>query len=420
MSKNKKDSFHKKENDNIDILIIGGGMVGLSLAYQISKRYKDLKIHILDKEKQLGLHNSGRNSGVLHAGIYYKPDSLRAKVCVDGAKRLRKWCMSEDINVLNCGKLIVTQNKNQSNELDLLFKRAKRNGAYVKLIGKEEVEKHSPFIYTATEKSIWSPNTCVVDPKLVLKRLEERVKKMGVKIICGTKILQVNTVKNTISYAQKNGVTIFCEYGHLFNCCGVNSDYIARKFELGERYKILPFKGIYWKLKSNNKYSFKTNIYPIPDLNLPFLGVHITPDLNGDIFLGPTAIPALGKENYYGFDGIEPFLAANFLSELTIQFFKNKGGFRQYAYDQALHGIKPFFLRAAKKIIPSLKNEDLIKSKKVGIRAQLFDIKKRELIDDFKLIKDKNSTHVLNAISPAFTASFALADLIINESKVLD
>ena len=136
--------------------------------------------------------------------------------------------------------------------------------------------------------------------------------------------------------------------------------------------------------------------------------------------MGPTAIPAFGKENYYGFDGIEPLLAAKFLGDLTIQFFKNKEGFRKYAFDQALHGMKPFFLRSAQKIIPSLKNEDLIKSKKVGIRAQLFDYKRRELIDDFKLIRDQNSTHILNAISPAFTASFALADHIIKESKILD
>ena len=300
MIKSKIEPLDKSLNNNVDILIIGGGMVGLSLAHQISRNFKDLSIFILDKEISLGLHNSGRNSGVLHAGIYYKPFSLRAKVCVDGAKRLKEWCISEDLKILNCGKLIVTQNENQISDLNLLFKRAQKNGANVKLIGKEEVKNHSPLIYSATEKSIWSPNTCVVNPKSVLKRLTERVKEMGVKIICGTKILQVNASKRIISYSLKNGEAINCNYGHLFNCCGVNSDYIARKFDVTQRYKILPFKGIYWKLKSNKNFAIKTNIYPIPDLNLPFLGVHITPSLSGDIFLGPTAIPAFGKENYYG------------------------------------------------------------------------------------------------------------------------
>ena len=141
---------------------------------------------------------------------------------MDGAKRLKEWCISEDLKILNCGKLIVTQNENQLSDLNLLFKRAHKNGANVKLIGKEEVKNHSPYIYTATEKSIWSPNTCVVNPKSVLKRLTERVKEMGVKIICGTKILEVNASKRIISYSLKNGEAI-CHYGHLFNCCGVNS-----------------------------------------------------------------------------------------------------------------------------------------------------------------------------------------------------
>ena len=173
---------------------------------------------------------------------------------------------------------------------------------------------------------------------------------------------------------------------------------------------------MYWKLKSNNFYNFKTNIYPVPDLNVPFLGVHITPNTKGEIFLGPTAIPAFGKENYSGLKGLEPFATAKFLQDLSKQWILNKNGFRRYAREQALQGLKPIFLKSAQSIIPSIKNEDLIKSPKVGIRAQLFDKKEGKLIQDFKLMNHQNSTHVLNAISPAFTASFALADLIIEKS----
>tara|TARA_Y100001933_G_scaffold263419_1_gene324700 strand:- start:1397 stop:2656 length:1260 start_codon:yes stop_codon:yes gene_type:complete len=409
-----------KENiANTDILIIGGGMVGLSLAFQIKKKYPDLSIKILDKEKGLGFHNSGRNSGVLHAGIYYEPGSLKAKVCIEGSKRLREWCLSEGIKVLACGKIIVTQRENQDKQLNLLYERGIKNGANVELIDQKDLKNFSPYVYNATQKLIWSPNTCVVDPKSVVQKLAEKLIEMGVEIIYGANIFKINSYENTINYSI-NLFTKSCSYGHLFNCCGVNTDSIAKKFGIAKEYKILPFKGIYWKLKDSSSLSFNTNIYPVPDLNLPFLGVHITPNLNGEVFFGPTAFPAFGKENYNGFNGFEPLLTSQFISTLTLQWLKNRNGFRKYAYEQGLHGFKPFFLKAVQAIVPILKNEDLIKSSKVGIRAQLFDKNKKELVQDFKLINGENSTHVLNAISPAFTASFALADLIIEKSKFFD
>ena len=409
----------KKNKGNTDILIIGGGMVGLSLAFQISKKYPDLSIKILDKEKGLGFHNSGRNSGVLHAGIYYEPGSLKAKVCVEGAKRLKEWCLAEGLEVLSCGKIIVAQDENQDKQLNLLFERGRKNGANVELIDQKDLKNFSPYVYNATQKFIWSPNTCVVDPKSVIKKLAEKLIEMGVEIIYGANIFKIDSYDNKIDYSI-NLTKESCSYGHLFNCCGVNTDLIAKKFGIAKEFKILPFKGIYWKLKNSSSFSFNTNIYPVPDLNLPFLGVHITPNLNGEVFFGPTAIPAFGKENYYGFNGFEPLLTGQFIANLTIQWLKNSNGFRKYAYEQGLHGLKPFFLKAAQAIVPTLKNEDLIKSSKVGIRAQLFDNKKKELVQDFKLIHGENSTHVLNAISPAFTASFALADLIIKKSKFFD
>lgn len=407
----------KKVKKKVDILILGAGMIGLSLAYQISRKYKDLSILILDKESKIGMHNSGRNSGVLHAGIYYKPGSLRAKVCVEGAKRLKEWCLSEGLNVLNCGKVIVTQKIDQNKELDLLMDRAMKNGAKVEFIDNKDLKEISPFIRNATDKSIWSPNTCVVDPISILERLSYRIKEMGVKVGFNSKITDIDNDKNSVSFLR-NGIENIIYYGHLFNCCGVNTDEVAKKFNISEDYKILPFKGIYWQLKSNKQFSFKTNIYPVPDLNLPFLGVHITPNLKGDIFLGPTAVPAFGKENYNGINGFDPLLTANFIGDLSFQMLKNLNGFRRYAAEQAFQGFKPFFVKAVQDLIPSIKSQDLIKSNKVGIRAQLFDIRKKELIQDFKLITVKNTTHVLNAISPAFTASFALADLIIERSKI--
>ena len=406
-----------KGRNSTDIIILGGGMVGLSLAHQIKRKNKNLSIKILDKEKHLGLHNSGRNSGVLHAGIYYEPGSLKAKVCVEGAKKLKKWCLHEKLDVLKCGKVIVTQKSSQENELNKLYERAIKNGAKVQFIDKNDLKKHSSLIYNATEKALWSPNTCVVDPKSILKRLTENLLNFGIIIEYNLENYIINKEENYIEVSKKGLVEKYF-YGHLFNCCGVHADEVAKKFNICKNYKILPFKGLYWKLKSNKYYNFKTNIYPVPDLNVPFLGVHITPNTKGEIFLGPTAIPAFGKENYHGLKGFQPFLTANFLQDLGKQWILNKNGFRRYAREQALQGLKPIFLKSAQAIIPSIKNEDLIKSSKVGIRAQLFDKKEGKLIQDFKLINYKNSTHVLNAISPAFTASFALADLIIERSLI--
>ena len=181
-----------KEKINADILILGGGMVGLSLAYQIAKNHKGLSIKILDKEKKLGLHNSGRNSGVLHAGIYYKPGSLKAKVCVEGAKRLKEWCLSENLDVFQCGKVIVTQKSTQNKDLRTLYDRAIINGAKVEFIDKKDLKKYSPFIHSATEKALWSPNTCVVDPKSVINRLSEKLINLGVEIVCDIKNIDIN------------------------------------------------------------------------------------------------------------------------------------------------------------------------------------------------------------------------------------
>ena len=403
--------------ENVDILILGGGMVGLSLAYQLANTNRDFKIKILDKEKELGLHNSGRNSGVLHAGIYYKPGSLRAKVCVDGAKRLKEWCLTQGLEVLQCGKVIVTQRPDQKKELDLLMKRATQNGAKVEFIERNDLKQYSNEIFCATEKALWSPNTCVVDPKAVIKRLRKKVDDQGVELELGVKFSEINPEKRILKY-QTNGIEKNISYGHFFNCAGIHTDEVAKKFNICENYKIFPFKGIYWKLKPNAPFEFRTNVYPVPDLNVPFLGVHVTPNVNGEVFLGPTAIPAFGKENYNSLDNLEPFLTANFFANLGLQWIKNQNGFRRYAREQALQGLKPFFMESAKNLIPSLKDEHLIKSTKAGIRAQLFDIEKKELIQDFKLVNSENSTHILNAISPAFTASFALADLIIERSQI--
>ena len=392
-------------------------MVGLSIAYELKKRKKDLSICILDKEEVLGIHSSGRNSGVLHAGIYYKPGSLKAQVSVKGSRILKEWCQSESLPVLSCGKVISPQLPELDPQLDVLLKRGQANGAKVEIIDKKDFYKLVPDGRTSTDRALWSPNTCVVKPRLVIKRLIEKLKSQGVDFLLNSNIEKVSESGNFLEISSKSeNKKIF--FGHLFNCAGVQADKIAKKFGLSNSKLILPFKGIYWELNKNAPFNFKTNLYPVPDLNVPFLGVHITPSPDGNVNLGPTAIPAFGRENYRGLSNFEPFMSIEFVSLIFMQLLKNKGGFRKYSMEQALQGLKPIFLKSARLLVPKLELKHLTLSSKVGIRAQLFDKKKGKLLDDFYLEKSTNSTHVLNAISPAFTASFALAEVIINESNL--
>ncbi len=400
-----------------DICIVGGGIVGLCLAYQISQKRRDLKITIVEKESRVGLHTSGRNSGVVHAGIYYPPNTLKAKVCVNGGKRLLSWCKNEGLPVNKCGKIIVPQRADLDNQLDFLLDRGLKNGAEVYLINEKEFKKLAKFGRTSSGRAIWSPRTSVVNPKLIIERLTKRLKEKGVKFLLGRNIGEISSDQKSLEIISK-GLKEYLFFDHLFNTSGLQADRVAHKFGIAKKYKILPFKGIYWKLDPNSGLSFNTNLYPVPDLNIPFLGVHFTPNTEGEISLGPTAIPALGREHYKGIEGIEPKMAFEFLGDLSIQWLKNINGFRNYANKQSLLGIKLLFFNSAKLLVPKLKYNDLLPSNKIGIRAQLYDKEKLQIVDDFVVEKGNHSTHVLNAISPAFTSSFALSDEIIKKATL--
>ena len=400
-----------------DIAILGAGMVGMALAYQLSERFADLSITVIDKEPDIGRHSSGRNSGVLHAGLYYPPGTIKAQVCVQGARRLRAWCEDEGLPVLACGKVIAPQTAELDGQLELLLERGRANGAEVHLIDEHEFRQRVPDGRTASGRALWSPGTCVVKPKLVLQRLEQRLRERGVRFALGTTVTVVSPAPQHLNLSQA-GVARTLTYGHLFNATGLQADRLAQAFGLAERCTLLPFKGIYWQLDPGAPFRFSTNLYPVPDLNVPFLGVHVTPSPDGTVSLGPTALPAWGRENYQGIDGVEPLMALQFLGDLASQWWRNGGGFRRYAREQALQGYKPVFLKAAQALVPGLRSEHLIPSKKVGIRAQLYDRRSGSLVQDFRLEHGPASTHVLNAISPAFTASFALADLILDQSPL--
>lgn len=396
-----------------DVIILGAGMVGLSLAHQLKLRKKSISILVIDKESIIGKHSSGRNSGILHAGIYYPPNSLKAKICIKGAKRLKKWCKEQRLNVLECGKVIAPQSKDLDHQLDILYERGLKNGAEVSFINQEEFNQKVPYGRTASGRAIWSPNTCVVNPKEILKRLEEVLKSFSVDFSFDAKDINFDPNNNELKSDK------IYSYDYLFNCSGLSSDKIAKKFGLSKNKLILPFKGVYWELSKDSKINFKTNLYPVPDLEQPFLGVHATPSVLGNVYFGPTAIPALGRENYKLSEKIEPFNSLRFFSILTRQYLLNQNGFRKYASEQSLQGLKPIFLKALQKLVPAIRAEDIIPSNKIGIRPQIYDLESKKLLQDFLIEKTKSSLHVLNAISPAFTASFEFADYLIEESGLL-
>ena len=396
-----------------EFVIIGGGMVGLAIANQLIENNYSKNIIILDKESQLGLHSSGRNSGVLHAGIYYEPKSLKAKVCVEGSKRLKEWILQRNLSINVCGKVIVPQKLELDNQLDKLMIRGKENGAKVELIDKYQLKNICPYVNSSSGRAIWSPNTCVVNPKEVIGQLQK-------ELILKKVVIKKNAIINNF-YPDKKLLKLLdgklIKYKYLINCAGVNADKISKQFGLGKDYKIIPFKGLYWKLKRNSPFKINTNLYPVPDLNIPFLGVHFTPNanLNEGINIGPTAVLAFGRENYKALEGIDLGMTFSNLLLLGKQYFFNNGGFRGYVNEQAFLSLAPLFLKAAQELIPDLKMEHIEISEKVGIRSQLFNLKKSKLENDFLCLNGNSSTHILNAISPAFTASFALADLIIEK-----
>jgi len=401
-----------KSSLKTDVCIIGSGIVGLTTAWQLLERKGSLSITIIDKEPVVGKHSSGRNSGVLHAGIYYKPETLKARVCTSGSRRLKTWCKNEKLPVLDCGKVVTPQKPELDGQLDVLLERGQKNGATVELIDRAQFQELIPDGCTSTGRALWVKDTSVVSPLAVVQRLEERLRQRGVMFRYHENHWKITSAKNQIM--MSDGAVL--SYGHLFNCAGLQSDRVAHSFGIGRRYTMLPFRGNYWALKKSAPFNFNRNLYPVPDLEVPFLGVHVTPSIDGTVYLGPTAVPALGRENYKGVENIELFSTLSFMRHMAVQLAKDNK-MRHYIKEQAFEWMPNRFYDAARQIIPKLMPEHIQRSSKSGIRPQLYDLEMKDLVQDFVLLHGENSTHIVNAISPAFTSSFELADHILDNSK---
>ena len=377
-----------------DYLIIGAGIIGMTIAYKLKERDASVSIAIIDKEESVALHASGRNSGVLHAGFYYSADSLKAKFTVDGNVQMKQFCKEHDIFVNATKKIVVVKDESELAGLYELQKRAEINGVETTIINEERVKEIDPNIKTY-KKALFSPNTASVDPKEVCFTLRDVLEEKGVEFYFNTSF-------------EKSKI----EYDYLINSAGAYADKIAKGFGLAKNYTMLPFKGIYLKYMEN-KTDVKTNIYPVPNLANPFLGVHYTVTVDGDIKIGPTAIPAFWRENYRGFDNFNFSEMIEILYYEAKLFILNSFNFRKLALSEMKNYSSKVFIQKAKDMVYKIGNS--FKPIPAGIRAQLLDTKTNELIQDFVVEHTDASTHILNAVSPAFTCSFAFAEFVVEE-----
>jgi (S)-2-hydroxyglutarate dehydrogenase len=386
--------------EKAEILIVGAGIIGLTLARElVGRKFKD--IVVIEKEPELGCHGSGRNSGVLHAGIYYSPETMKARMCLQGNFLMRQYCKEKGLPVLENGKVIVTRNEAEIPALEALYRRATENGAKVEMIDGKALEKIEPNARTFG-KALYSHYTAQIDPKAVLKSLRKDLEETGnVSIVTRCRFKGIAGSHTAVTSFGKIG------FSRIVNAAGAYSDKMAQAFGIGRQYRLIPFKGIYYELKKTAPVTVNGNIYPVPDIRNPFLGVHFTRHIHGDVGIGPTAIPAFGRENYGILKGIDAEGPSIAFSDAAL--FLSNTKFRSVALTEPKKYIFPFFFRDARKLVKHLRPEHIEPSSKVGIRAQLVDWRTKELVMDFLVVEDGDALHVLNPVSPAFTCSMALA-----------
>ena len=392
-----------------DFLIVGAGIIGLTVALKLKKYHPKAKILVLEKEHFLGAHASGRNSGVLHSGIYYSNDTLKAKMCARGSKSMMEFADEHGIKYKKTGKVIIASSENDLPVIDTLMKNALVNGVNAKQVSEEEIKLIEPNSLPY-KTGIYTPDTAVIDSRRVLEKLYEILLDNNVEFIFNANLNSQNISRDTVHIASNE-----ISYGYLFNCAGAHADKVAKQFDMATDYTLVPFKGIYYKLKENKNFILNGNIYPVPDPNLPFLCVHLTKNIHDEIFIGPTAIPSLGREHYGLISGIKIREGIDVGLQLIKMYFKNNNNFRILSHTELSKYFKPKFFNSVKKIASNINSNDIYLSNKVGIRPQLVNIKKNSLEMDFIIERTRKTTHVLNSISPAFTSSFAFADLIVKE-----
>lgn len=391
------------EELKFDVAIVGGGIVGLATAYKLQLKYPKLCLAVVEKEDSLAFHQTGRNSGVIHSGLYYKPNSLKAKNCVNGRKQLVEFAKNNNIDYDVCGKIVLATNKREAKKLLQLKINGEKNGLKdLKILDSNELKEIEP---NAVGKSaLYVPESGIIDYKQTTKKFAEKITSINNK----SKIIlscEVFNFKNDYLLTSKGKIYT---KNNIF-CAGLFSDRLAGKDNLKANMKIVSFRGDYYKLKESSKHMIKNLIYPVPNPEFPFLGVHLTRMTNGSIECGPNAVYSFKREGYskFSFNLMDTIESLFFIG--TLKLFINHWKFGLNEYKRSFS--KRLFLRDLQKLVPSLKLNDLEKGKS-GVRAMALG-EDGDVIDDFKIIKNNKNIHVLNAPSPAATACLAIADNIV-------
>jgi (S)-2-hydroxyglutarate dehydrogenase len=393
-------------NSKKKIVIVGGGIIGLTIAYELSNKYPNILIEVHEKENIAGSHQSTRNSGVMHCGLHYKPGSLKAKLSSRGIKKLIQFCDDYRLQYEVCGKIVVANSPEEELTINHLLKNGKKNGLEnLKILNKSEIKIREPFV--KCNKALLVPGEGIVDYKAVITKLCALIKDKGHKIYFNSKITNISEKSNNKIIVTSENSEIECDY--IINCGGLFSDRILKLSQMKSLSKIIPFRGEYFKLKPEANALVNHLIYPSPDIKFPFLGVHFTRLINGDREVGPNAVLAFQREGYNNTD---------FSLKDTIETITYKG-LRKFVFKNFIFSLnqlkmsmsKELFLVEAQKLIPDIAASDIIGGRS-GVRAQAMN-ENGKLLEDFEIKYQGNQLHVLNAPSPAATSSFAIAEHIV-------
>lgn len=395
-------------NNIFDVLIVGGGIIGCAAAMALLQK-SEFKILLIEAENELAAHQTGNNSGVIHSGLYYKPGSLKAKNCTDGRELLYQFCNENNIKYERCGKLVVATNNEEKERLNQLFKKGVANGLQgIKKLSADELKDYEPHVNGI--EGIFVPQTGIVDYKEVTNKFAEIITSKGGIIKTNCRFLSVRKYCNELLIKTSCG-----EYKTklLVNCAGLYCDKIAKACGLNPGLQIIPFRGEYYKLKKESEYLVKNLIYPVPDPQFPFLGVHFTRMIKGGVEAGPNAVLAFKREGYrrkdFSVKDVSKMLTYSGFWKMAVKYCKM--GIAEYY--RSLN--KNAFLQSLKKLIPAINENDIVEGG-TGVRAQALG-PDGKLIDDFRILESDKTVHVLNAPSPAATASISIGRSIAEVIK---
>lgn len=395
---------------NYDFLVIGGGVVGVNIARMMRRRYPEARVMLIEKEQDCGLHASGRNSGVLHAGFYYTPDSLKARYTRMGNIAMTEYCRQKGIRINACGKLVVARDEQDLPQMDELLRRGRANDVPLTELSESEAKAIEPRVRTCG-RALFSPTTASVDPVEVMHQMTQDARHEGVEIHTGVRYLHAEDG----AVATSSGLY---GAGYVINAAGLYADKIAKDFGFSRHYSILPFKGLYL-YSDEPRGAVRTNIYPVPDLCNPFLGVHYTLTADGSVKIGPTAIPVFWREQYGGLDNFSPTEFLEIVYRQLGLFTHSNFDFKKLAVEEVRKYSRTRMVQLASVLVEGVDPGRYRRWAKPGIRAQLLDHRTRKLEMDFVIEGDAKSLHVLNAVSPAFTCSLPFAEHVCNEADRL-